>query len=197
MSPSPREIALARLRATIPKRAVSPDPTTVWHKTDAGREEMRARARVAGRAQRNLLLLADGRKTAAELVAAVHGTTFADLKALAALGLLAADGDDAATAAADLPATHADFAAALLRRIEQEFGTRGLPLAVAVEEAATFDDLRAVALRVIEVIAERNGEAAAAATRQRRQRGGRCSAGRTTALPTRQRPEASAQRKAA
>lgn len=165
MSPSPREIALARLRATIPKRAVSPDPTTVWRKTDAGREEMRVRARVAGRAQRNLLLLADGRKTAAELIADVHGTTFADLKALAALGLLAADGDDAAPAA-DLPATHADFAAALLRRIEQEFGTRGLPLAVAVEDAATFDDLRAVALRVIEVIAERNGEAAAAATRR-------------------------------
>ena len=61
-----------------------------WSKTEAGRQEIQSRAKVTGRAQRTLLLLVDGRRSDAELLAAVRGTSAADFTALAELGLIAA-----------------------------------------------------------------------------------------------------------
>ena len=61
----------------------------IWAKTDAGRIEMRARALVKERAQRNLLLVIDGVKSEAMLLAALAGITSADFLSLQALGLIA------------------------------------------------------------------------------------------------------------
>ena len=61
----------------------------VWSKTQAGRQEIKARSQVTGRAQRTLLLLVDGLRGDAELLASVAGTTPEDFAALAALGLIA------------------------------------------------------------------------------------------------------------
>ena len=61
----------------------------VWSKTQAGRQEIKARSQVTGRARRTLLLLVDGLRGDAELLASVAGTTPADFAALAALGLIA------------------------------------------------------------------------------------------------------------
>lgn len=68
-----------------------------WTKTDAGRLEMQTRALVQARAQRNLLLLADGRRSEEQLLASVTGTTRADLLRLQELGLIVQS--DASTAA--------------------------------------------------------------------------------------------------
>ena len=61
----------------------------VWSKTEAGRQEIKARSQVTGRARRTLLLLVDGVRGDAELLASVAGTTPDDFAALAALGLIA------------------------------------------------------------------------------------------------------------
>ena len=60
----------------------------IWMKTDAGRAEMQARAVVKERAQRNLLLLIDGRKTDELLLAHVTGISAADFITLHGLGLI-------------------------------------------------------------------------------------------------------------
>ncbi len=75
----------------------------VWAKTEAGRQEIRTRSRVTSRLRRTLLLLVDGRHSEAELLAAVQGTTVADIEWLHALGLIepAAVGAPAAAEAAD------------------------------------------------------------------------------------------------
>ncbi len=60
----------------------------MWVKTDAGRAEMQRRSLVTDRAQRNLLLLIDGHKTDAMLLACVSGTSAADFAHLHGLGLI-------------------------------------------------------------------------------------------------------------
>ncbi|CAN5367854.1 hypothetical protein BH09PSE5_BH09PSE5_30110 [soil metagenome] len=59
-----------------------------WAKTDAGRLEIQTRSAINGRAQRNLLLLIDGKKSQEQLLASVTGTTAADFSMLRDLGLI-------------------------------------------------------------------------------------------------------------
>ena len=61
----------------------------IWTKTEAGRVEIRSRARVRERAQRTLLLLIDGSRTQAMLLSDLAGISDADFLALQALGLIA------------------------------------------------------------------------------------------------------------
>ena len=60
----------------------------IWTKTDAGRTEIQARALVKERAQRNLLLVIDGLKTEAMLLANLAGISADDFAALQSLGLI-------------------------------------------------------------------------------------------------------------
>ena len=62
----------------------------IWAKTDAGRAEMQARALVKERAQRNLLLVIDGKTPADVLLAKLAGISAADFEMLASLGLIEA-----------------------------------------------------------------------------------------------------------
>jgi hypothetical protein len=159
----------------------------IWVKTEAGRLEMQSRALVKERAQRNLLLVIDGIKTEELLLQGLAGISMTDFEVLQSLGLIApvagsgnvrigrpagapaADAAPAPTAAPAEPAApldYAQFTAALTQMISAELGLRGFVLTLAVEKAGTIEELRAVADRTIAQIAERKGEAKAAAARR-------------------------------
>ena len=146
---------------------------------------MQARALVKERAQRNLLLVIDGIKTEEMLLAHLVGITADDFAALQSLGLIvpmAATGSrsggspsnrsvgmpaaPAAPAADPPPLDYAQFTAALTQMISKELGLRGFVLTLAVEKAGTVEELQAVAQRTLAQIAERKGEAVAAAARR-------------------------------
>jgi hypothetical protein len=165
----------------------------IWAKTDAGRIEMQARALVKERAQRNLLLVIDGLKSEEMLLAGLAGISASDFAALQSLGLIvplgsssgssssvrsggtAASGRSTATSNASAsappsapaaPLDYASFTAALTQMISKELGLRGFVLTLAVEKAGTIEELQAVAQRTLTQIAERKGEAVAAAARR-------------------------------
>ena len=149
---------------------------------------MQARALVKERAQRNLLLVIDGIKTDEMLLANLTGITVDDFAALQSLGLIApvasaggsrsgaspsARGAGAVPAAAAATATpdpspldYGEFTQALTQLISKELGLRGFVLTLAVEKAGTIEELQAVAQRTLAQIAERKGEAVAAAARR-------------------------------
>jgi hypothetical protein len=150
---------------------------------------MQTRALVKERAQRNLLLVIDGLKSEEMLLTGLAGITSADFAVLQSLGLIApmpsssgtrapaaapsarssgsptpaASAEPAATAA---PLDYAAFTAALTQMISKELGLRGFVLTLAVEKAGTIEELQAVAQRTLAQIAERKGEAVAAAARR-------------------------------
>jgi len=68
-----------------------------WSKTDAGRLEIQSRSLVHGRPQRNLLLLIDGKKTEAQLLASVTGIAVTDLQMLRDLGLIVSSDQTSST----------------------------------------------------------------------------------------------------
>ena len=168
----------------------------IWTKTDAGRDEIQARALVKERARRNLLLLIDGAKSEAMLLASLAGIGIDDFKALEAMGLIApvAEGRAAAppagaaqrnvaseraeavragpttqpnpSAALGTPLDYSAFTAALTQLISTHLGLRGFVLTLAVEKAGTIEDLQAVAQRALDQIRDRRGEATATAARQ-------------------------------
>ncbi len=157
----------------------------IWGKTEAGRLEMQSRALVKERAKRNLLLLIDGVKTDAMLLDGLAGITATDFDVLQELGLITQVAESPAgrstrgsatttssalsplePAAPAAPLDYAQFTAALTLMISSELGLRGLMLTLAVEKASTIEELRAVADRTITQIAERKGEARAAAARR-------------------------------
>jgi hypothetical protein len=161
----------------------------IWVKTEAGRLEMQSRALVKERAQRNLLLVIDGIKTEEMLLQGLAGISMTDFEVLQSLGLIApvagsgnvrlgrpasspavAEAAPAPAASAPIeaaaPLDYAQFTAALTQMISAELGLRGFVLTLAVEKAGTIEELRAVADRTIAQIAERKGEAKAAAARR-------------------------------
>lgn len=163
--------------------------SVIWAKTDAGRLEMQSRALVKDRATRNLLLVIDGIKSEAMLLANVAGISRDSFDTLRDLGLIAERGaalphgaapaNSAATApspaavtkaalvAADAaPLDYAEFTATLTQLISKELGLRGFMLTLAVEKAGTPDELQGVARRVLEQIGERRGDAAKALARR-------------------------------
>ena len=64
------------------------------------------------------------------------------------------------------PLDYSAFTAALTQLISTHLGLRGFVLTLAVEKAATIEDLQAVAQRALEQIRDRRGEAVAVAARQ-------------------------------
>ena len=155
----------------------------IWAKTDAGRTEIQARALVKERAQRNLLLVIDGLKSEEMLLANLAGITADDFAALQSLGLIAvavagSRSGGSASARPPLPATvappaadplpldYAQFTQTLTQMISKELGLRGFMLTLAVEKAGTIEELQAVAQRTLTQIAERKGDAVAAAARR-------------------------------
>ena len=143
---------------------------------------MQSRALVKDRARRNLLLLIDGIKSDEMLLGGLAGITTADFDSLRELGLIEAMAESsgsrssrpgpapvptpAAAAAPAAPLDYAQFTAALTQMISTELGLRGFVLTLAVEKAGTIEELQDVANRTLAQIAERKGEARAAAARR-------------------------------
>lgn len=151
----------------------------IWTKTDAGRVEMQSRALVRERAQRNLLLLIDGSKSDETLLSHLAGITAADFQALQELGLITPLTASATRPAGiapgraapvesipPVPLDYAQFTAALTKLISSELGLRGFVLTLAIEKAASADELQAVAQRALAQIRQRKGDAVAAAARR-------------------------------
>jgi hypothetical protein len=157
----------------------------IWSKTDAGRAEMQQRALVKERAQRNLLLLIDGKNTQEKLLAGLAGISVQDFSALETLGLIMQIGPapaaapaatPAASAAAPDPAMDIDIATASIdfatlrgllgKLISKELGMRGIAMSMVLEEAMTVEDLRDIARRTLKQIGDRKGIAAAAEARK-------------------------------
>jgi hypothetical protein len=146
----------------------------IWAKTDAGRAEIQARSLVTDRAQRNLLLVIDGKRTDERLLADLAGITAADFARLEQLGLIRPVAVPAsAQPAANAPAPrksvdvnidgfdYATLRGAIGRVISKELGMRGFSLLMILEESTTVEDLEEVAKRLLTTVAERKGIAAA------------------------------------
>ena len=152
-------------------RPTGGEPKVIWTKTDAGKSEMQTRLLVKDRAQRNLLLLIDGVKSDAVLLASVSSVTAASFETLQSLGLIAPTiaatpkAPVAATAAVATepaaPLDYAQFTTTLTQLISSELGLRGFMLTLAVDKASTIEGLMDVADKVIEQIRDRKGPARA------------------------------------
>ena len=152
----------------------------IWAKTDAGRAEMQARALVKERAQRNLLLVIDGKTPAEALLSKLVGVSAADFEMLASLGLIEpvaapalpprpAPAPAASETGVDIDVSGHDFKAlrgAIGKLISKELGMRGFALSMVLDESMTIEDLKDVAQRVVKQIGDRKGPAAAAAATQ-------------------------------
>ncbi|MEO5845427.1 MAG: hypothetical protein ABIQ33_11370 [Caldimonas sp.] len=150
----------------------------IWVKTDAGRAEMQTRSLVKDRAQRNLLLVIDGKKPAERLLADMAGISAADFATLEGLGLIAQvapppppppkPAAESASGGVDIDVNidlnafdYATLRAAIGRLISKELGMRGFAMSMILEESMTVEDLKDVAQRTLRMIAERKGIATA------------------------------------
>lgn len=164
----------------------------LYAKTEAGRAEIRARALPLSRTARNLLLVLDASKTAADWLRLVAGATDADFETLRQHGLIApqtAAGQPmgappaaapAAAAPAPVPAAAPAAApaggsplldrAALYTYLSGEATKllgpfKGYAFALEVERADSLAALQTLALQFVERVQKAKGDAAAAAVR--------------------------------
>jgi len=152
----------------------------VFVRTEAGRNEIRAKALPLSRPARNLLLVLDGSCTGAQWVAKVQGCTDADLQQLID-GLLIAP-TTAAAPAEPPPAAAVTLDEALQKwsydalytllthEARERFGLiKGYRLILEIEGVSNLAGLQAVAHKFVEQIRKAHGEDSA--TRFRRQLG--------------------------
>lgn len=146
-------------------------------KSAAGRDEVTSKSRPLSRSARNLLLLIDASKPAANWVALINGATEADLQLLVAEGLLvavAAPAVAAASAAARRERPQVMLQQALdgmsyqqlydllTHQAKERFGLiKGYKMVLEVERCSDLAALQALAVRLVEQVQEAQGEAAA------------------------------------
>ena len=157
-----------------------------YAKTDTGRTEIRQRALPLTRPARNLLLIIDPSRPAAEWLGLVQGCDRAAWLALREDGLIAATAPDRPAGAAPRAATDANPApprmslaqalehrspATLAARITAEARPRlgmikGYRLALEVERCRSPTEVRAVAQRFVDQVRDREGDIAGMALAQ-------------------------------
>lgn len=154
--------------------------TARYAKTDAGREEIRARAHALSRPARNLLLIIDGSRSGAEWLQMVAGTGADDLAELLRAGLIAELAASRAVAPSLPPAAPppADESAELARvleglsyrqlydRLTSEARPRlglikGYRMVLEIEKCSGAEDIRKLALRFVDELRAAQGDAAA------------------------------------
>ena len=139
-------------------------------RSEAGREEIKNRNRKLSRPARNLLLVMDGSRPASDWIQLVHGATDADMQQLVADGLIE-------PASADTPMrtnTRASLVEALKQlnydqlynlvtsQAKDRLGLiRGYKMVLDVEKCANVEELRALAVRFLELVKEHQGEGVA------------------------------------
>jgi hypothetical protein len=142
-----------------------------YAKTDAGRDEIRDRARKLTRAARNLLLIIDERHTGSNWVHLVHGASEADLRDLLNLRLIEQRHDVAPAFRLRSSHTMAEALAhlsydqlynLLTSQARDRLGlVRGLKFVLAIERCETVEQLRDLALEFMKLVHQHQGEAAA------------------------------------
>ncbi len=157
-------------------------------KTEAGVAEIRDRSHALPRHARTLLVLADGTRSADQLLAMVQGATQADITLLLDTGLVAEAGRAraaAAPAAAPAPAPAAEPAApepaqaeegalsyrelydSLNALSKEQLGLfKGYKFALEIEKANGVEGLREVAQRLVDEVERVKGESAAQMVRR-------------------------------
>jgi hypothetical protein len=139
-------------------------------RSEAGREEIKSRNRKLSRPARNLLLVMDGSRPVSDWIQLVHAATEADLQQLLAEGLI----EPAAAGTPMRASTRASLAEALKQlnydqlynlvtsQAKERLGLfRGYMMVLDVEKCANVDELRAVAVRFLDLVKEYQGENAA------------------------------------
>ncbi|MEJ6005819.1 hypothetical protein WG899_09695 [Paucibacter sp. AS339] len=148
-------------------------------RTEAGRAEIKARALPMSRSVRNLLLMIDGGKTAAEWVGLVQGTGPADIDYLLAHGLIAVANASISSAApsASIPTSASSAAGVeddlspldraqlygfLTRHAKQYLGLmKGYRMVLEVERCADLPALQQLARRFVADVQQAQGEVVA------------------------------------
>jgi hypothetical protein len=160
-------------------------PADRFHKTETGRQEVRARVHALSRSARNLLLILDGSKPATEWLTMVQGSTAADLQDLVEARLVepvmvgevpmaqAAEPEARAAAPAARPPgpttglSYPELYAALNAMVREQLGLiKGYRFTLDVEKASGLPELEDVALRFVEEVQKANGDAAARQVRR-------------------------------
>ncbi len=146
-----------------------------YQKTEAGRDEIRARRLELSRPARTLLLIIDSSKSAGEWLQMVNGTTEADLAQLLQAGLIGTVEVDVAPAPKAGPSIDEALEKFSYRelydRLTQEARPRlglvkGYRFVLEIEKCADVIELRKLALRVIEEVRAAQGDAAAGELRR-------------------------------
>lgn len=144
-------------------------------RTEAGRREIRDRAVPLSRAARNLLLIVDAGKSAAEWLAMISGSQAADFKQLLDAGLIApAQGPVTAVARPPRPPRtieqalldhgYAELYELLTQQARPRLGLiKGYKMVLEVEKCNGPGEIRALALRFVELVRQVQGEAEARA----------------------------------
>lgn len=163
---------------------------SVLAKTEAGSAEIRERSRALTRPARTLLLLADGTRSAEQLLGMVQGSAMSDVTLLIESGLLTelsshrqpkAAAPAPATPDVDLPSVPPEGAAveagaplgyqelydSLNALSKEQLGLfKGYRFALEIEKASGLDELREVAQRLVEEVQRVKGESAAQMVRR-------------------------------
>jgi hypothetical protein len=141
-------------------------------KTDAGREEIRNRARKLSRTARNLLLILDESRPAENWLQLVHGASAEDLRQLQEAGLVqehvgvppaqrnsASAGMSVHEAVAHL--SYDQLYTLLTSQARERLGLfAGYKFVLDVEKCANIEQLRALAERFLTLVKQHQGEAA-------------------------------------
>ncbi len=148
------------------------DTTTVYIKTDKGREEIDKRTNHLGARFRTALILVDGRSTAAELIGKIPGEGANILAELLKDGYIApaagtapAGGDTEPAAPEAAEKSGFDLATAkreAVRVIEAVLGPGGESLALAVERSNSYAEFAKQAQRTRDIISQVGGAKKAA-----------------------------------
>ncbi|MCV2370245.1 hypothetical protein [Roseateles oligotrophus] len=129
-------------------------------KTEAGRAEIKSRGLVMSRSVRNLLLMIDGGKTAAQWLTLVQGIVEADFEYLLMQGLIA----DASPAAASMveadlsPLDYEQLYGFLTRHAKQYLGLmKGYRMVLDVERCGDLAALRLLGQRFVAEVSQAQG----------------------------------------
>jgi hypothetical protein len=145
-----------------------------YQKTDAGRDEIRARALDLPRPARTLLVVIDANKTGDEWLGLVNGVSAPDLQRLLELGLIAPVVAAAPAAPAGQPARGPSVEEALAQLSYRELYDKltaeararlglikGYRMVLEIEKCSGADEIRALAMRFVEEIRAAQGDKAA------------------------------------
>lgn len=143
--------------------------TSRYTKTDAGRDEIKSSSRNLPRTARNLLLIIDGNKSGDEWVKLVRNATPADLDLLAELQLVSkvqrqlSSAEAAAETLAALQAalsrlSYEELYALLTNQARERFGLiRGYKLVLEVEKCNGPEEIKALAVRFVQMVQDEQG----------------------------------------